>query len=178
MTKCAVLTATLVIAISGPAWAGVYVGLGVGMKPVVNDAMADVAAPSGRSLRGLLGLRLANLAVEGGVNRFGVATADGGDQQVYQASAALKLSVPLVSHVEGFARGGVERTWLGMGGDHPDLQGDGFLVGGGLELRVNAVIASMSVFVDYTVHHASLDSALTSVDATSQVLGVGVTVGL
>jgi hypothetical protein len=173
-----VLAAIIVIAISSPASAGVYLGLGVGTKPVVNDAMADVSVPSGRSVRGLVGLRFANVAVEGAVNGFDVVTQRSGNQTVYQASAALKLSIPVVSHIEGFGRAGLERTWLNLDDDRYNLRGDGFLAGAGIELRLNAVIASMSVFVDYTVHHTSLESMVGKVDSTSQVLGVGVTVGL
>src|SRR4051812_29413814 len=107
MTKPALLAALLVLAISSSASAGGYVGLGVGTTPTVNDALDAVAAPFGRSLRGLLGVRIANLALEGAVNGFHVATPRGGDKTLYQASAALKLSVALTGPLEGFARGGI-----------------------------------------------------------------------
>jgi len=62
--------------------------------------------------------------------------------------------------------------------DQHDLKGNGFLAGAGLELRFNAVIASMSVFADYTIHRATLESTFDKVDATAGMLTVGVTVGL
>jgi len=174
----ALLAATIAFSVSASASAGVYLGLGFGTKPNVNDAMENVGAPSGNSLRGLVGLRVANFSLEGAVNGFNVATQPNGKETVYQASAALKLSIPIVGPLEGFGRGGLERTWLNMDDDRYNLSGNGFLAAGGLELRLNAVIASMSVFVDYTVHHVNLESAVNKVDSTSQVLGLGLTVGI
>ena len=174
----AILAATTVFATVGSASAGVYLGLGFGTRPSVNSAMENVGAPSGSSVRGLVGLRLANVSLEGAVNGFNVAPQPGGKETVYQASAALKLSIPIAGPLEGFGRAGLERTWLNLDDDRHDLSGNGFLAAGGLELRLNAVIASMSVFVDYTVHHVNLESALDKVDSTSQVLGLGVSVGI
>jgi len=178
MMKYAALTATTVVAMSGPASAGVYLGLGLGTKPMVDDAMENVGTPSSQSLRGLVGARLANVSLEGAVNGFGMATQRSGGHTVYQASAALKLSIPIVSQLEAFGRGGLERTWLNMGEDQANLRGDGFLAGVGLELRLNLVVASLSVFADYTVHRTSLESTLDKFDSTLQMVGVGVTMGI
>lgn len=178
MMKTAALAATAVVAMSGPASAGVYLGLGLGPKPMLDDAMDSVGAPSSRSLRGVVGARLANVSLEGAVNGFDLATQRSGGQTVYQASAALKLSIPIVSHIEAFGRGGLERTWLRMGEDPANLRGDGFLAGVGLELRLNLVVASTSIFADYTVHRTSLESTLEKFDSTWQMVGIGVTVGI
>jgi len=172
------LVACAILSLSSSASAGVYAGLGVGTSPVVNGSFDDMADPSGPSTRGMLGYRLWNVSVEGAVNGFGVNTPSSGDRTAYQASAALKLSVPVAGVLEGFGRGGVERTWLSMGDDRQDLSGNGFLAGVGLELRFNAILASMSVFADYTLHHATLDSMVDEVDVTSHIVAVGVTVGL
>jgi hypothetical protein len=175
--RTALAVASGLLAISTTASADGYLGLGVGTQPAVNDSMAAVGAPSGRSLRGLIGFRFGNVAVEGAVNGFGVAT-HRGDQTVYQASAALKLSVPFGNNFEGFGRAGLERTWLNLDEDRYNLSGDGFLVSGGFEYRLNAVIANASIFVDYTIHHATLEDSRDKVDATSRVWGLGFTVGI
>lgn len=60
----------------------------------------------------------------------------------------------------------------------PGLRGDGFLAGVGLELRLNLLLASMSVLVDYTLHRASLDSQMDKVDLTSHIVSVGLQVGI
>lgn len=172
------LAALAILSISSTASAGVYAGLGVGTAPVVNGSFDEMADPSGPSTRGMLGFRIWNVSVEGAVNGFGVNTPSAGDHTAYQASAALKLNVPVAGPLEGFGRGGIERTWLSMGNDREDLSGNGFLAGVGFELRLNAILASMSLFADYTLHHATLESMVDKVDATSHIFAVGVTVGM
>ena len=72
MKKHAALAITTVLAMSGPASAGVYLGLGLGTKPMIDDAMESVGTPSSQSLRGIVGARLANVSLEGAVNGFGI----------------------------------------------------------------------------------------------------------
>lgn len=178
MNKCAILATTAILGAPGAASAGIYLGLGIGAQPTVNDAMQDIGAPSSGSRTGVVGLRFANLSLEGAFGGFDMATQRGGDRTLYQASAALRLSLPVAGPIEAFVRGGLERTWLGMGDDRYDLRGDGFLAGVGVALRLNLALASVSVLVDYTIHRASLDSQMNQVDLTSRAVGVGLQVGL
>lgn len=171
--KCAMFVAAG-LAISTPALADGYLGLGLGTQPSVNDAMMSTAVPEGRSARGLAGVRFGNVALEGALNGFGV-IADG-DRNMYQLSAALKLSIPLGNHFEAFGRGGLERTWLSL--DNRDLTGDGYLFGGGFEYRLSALIANASLFVDYSYHTAALDDVNRKIDVTSRFWGLGFTVGI
>ena len=175
--KSATLVAAALLAISTTASAGGYLGIGLGSTPSVNDGFDSIAKPFGRSLRGLAGLRFANVSVEAALNGFNVTT-QRGDQTVYQGSVALKLSLPLGSGFEGFARGGLERTWLSFDDSTFDFTGDGFLVGAGFEFRLNAILADASIFVDYTFHKATLDNTQGSVDTSSGMWGLGLTVGL
>jgi hypothetical protein len=102
-----------------------------------------------------------------------------GDRNIYQLSAALKLNLPIGNQFEGFGRAGVERTWLDLDDAMYDLSGDGYLVGGGFEFRLNAILADASIFVDYTIHHATLEDARSnSVGATSRIWGLGFLVGI
>lgn len=182
--KSARLVATSVLAISfaaslaasGTASANGYLGLAVGTKPSINDGLESVASPFGRSLRGLAGLRFGNVSLEGAVNGFDAHTSRG-DQTLYQASASLKLSFPLSDGFEAFGRAGVERTWLSLDDDRYNLEGDGFVLGGGVELRINALISNASLFVDYTVHRVTLKDTRDSVDATAGMFGLGFTLG-
>jgi hypothetical protein len=172
------LAAGLLVSFATTASADTYLGLALGNEPAVNDSLRAVALPLGRSLRGLVGARFGNVSIEGALNGFGVLTTDATDRNVYQLSAALKLSIPLGNNFEGFGRIGLERTWLNIDDANLDLTGDGFQAGAGFEYRLNAVVANASLFVDYTVHRATLASAHTSVDATSRIWGLGFTVGL
>jgi hypothetical protein len=157
--------------------AGGYLGLALGSEPGVNDNMARIATPLGRSLRGLAGIRFGNLSLEGALNGFSVIAANV-DRNVYQASAALKLSIPLGNDFEAFGRAGLERTWLNYDDPRYDRTGDGYQFGAGFEYRLNAIIANASLFVDYTVHLTTLENTREKVDATSRIWGLGVTIGI
>src|SRR5882672_454336 len=108
------LATALLASVPATASAGGYLGLALGSEPGVNDNMARVANPLGRSLRGLGGIRFGNLSVEGALNGFTVLTGKI-DETLYQASVALKLSIPLGNDFEAFGRAGLERTWLNYG---------------------------------------------------------------
>jgi len=177
--KSVLLVATGLLAISATsASADSYLGLALGTQPDVNDGMAATATPHGRSLRGLAGLRFGNVSVEGALNGFDALANRNGDTTVYQLSAALKLSLPLGNNFEGFGRIGIERTWLNVADPIYDLTGDGLLVGGGFEYRLNAIISNASLFVDYNVHRVTLESMATKVDTTVGIWGLGLTVGI
>jgi hypothetical protein len=173
------LVATGLLALSTTtASAGVFVGLSVGTEPAISADVEELATPSGRSLRGLGGFRFRNASIEGAVNGFGVITGRG-EQTMYQASAAFRLNLPIGNEFEGFGRAGLERTWLNVGDERYDLIGNGFLIGGGFEYRLNALLANASVFVDYTIHRATLEDARANeVGATSRIWAVGFAIGL
>jgi len=180
MKTALVLTGCL--AISSPAWAGGYLGVALGSEPGINDAFVQgEGQPLGRSLRGLAGIRFGHVSLEGALNGFTVLTNNFGEKTAYQLSGAVKLNLPLGNGFEAFARAGLERTWLNQSDAQDpavDLVGDGYLVGGGFEYRLDAVIANASLFVDYNVHHATLDSPRITVNATEQIWGLGILIGL
>jgi hypothetical protein len=176
--KTALLVATGCLAISSTASADGYLGLALGTEPGINDQFVqDVAAPVGRSVRVLGGARFGNISIEGALNGFSVLTKHVGEQTMYQGSVALKLNLPLGNHFEGFGRVGAERTWLNLQDEGANLAGNGFLVGGGFEYRLDAVLTHASIFVDYNVHHATLDAQRFQKDATTRIWGLGFTVG-
>lgn len=176
--KTALVLATSLIAFSSTASAGTYLGLALGTKPGVSDDLDRVATPDGRSARFLGGFRFGNVSLEGAINGFGVRTGLG-DHTVYQLSAAAKLNLPLADGFELLGRGGLERTSLDLGDDRYNLSGNGFLVGAGFEYRLNLGVTSASIFVDYTIHHATLeDSRPNQIDATSRIWALGFTVGI
>ncbi len=179
--KCALFVASGVIstgALSTGASAGGYLGLGLGTQPAINDEMTPTATPVGRSLRGLGGARFGNVSIEGALNGFDMIPSRNGPTTMYQLSAALKLNFPLGNNFEAFGRIGLERTWLNLSDSIYDLSGDGFLVGGGFEYRLNAVLTNASIFVDYNVHRATLESQANKVDSTTRMFGLGFTVGI
>ena len=121
------------------------------------------------------------MSLEGALNGFTVLTNNFGEKTAYQLSAAAKLNLPLGNGFEAFARAGLERTWLNQSAGQNqglDLVGDGYLVGGGFEYRLDAVIANASLFVDYNVHHATLADTRHEVDETTRIWSLGFTVGI
>lgn len=179
-----VLAVALVAATGVAANAGTYLGLGIGTAPSLSssDSMMAVQA-SGRSGKLLLGFRFGRLSIEGAAGRYSAFV----DRYSYpadgtQLSAALKYSFPLGDNFEAFVRGGLEHTAIDMTEaihDSDSADGNGYLVGGGFEYRLNAVIAGGSLFVDYE----HVDTTLTNksnmtFDASSGVWMAGVTLSL
>lgn len=169
-----------ILTVAGTASADTYLGLGLGTTPTVSDefSSATTATPVGRSARGLAGMRFGNVSIEAAVNGYGVALPTFGSRTVYQGSVQAKLSVPIGNNFEGFGRGGVERTWLDLGDTRYDYTGDGYVLGAGLELRLNAILANASLFLDYTYHRTTLASETQQFEASAGMWGLGLTVGI
>ena len=183
--KRALLVATGLLAFTtSTASAEGFLGLALGTDPAMNDEMTTKvgAHALGRSLRALGGYRFTpNIAVEGALNGFGVSSGRG-DQTMYQLGVGARLNLPLGNDFEAFGRLGLERTWLNVGDPRYDLAGNGFMVAAGFEYRLTAVhpmLANASVFVDYTIHHATLqDERNNQVDETSRIWALGFMIGI
>jgi hypothetical protein len=171
------LATGVLMGFSPTASAGGYLGLALGTEPAMTGDLAEIATPLGRSLRGLAGLKFGNLSVEGALNGF-TTDFDGTERNMYQLSAALKLSLPMGNGFEGFGRAGIERTWLNIDDERYDLSGNGFLIGGGFEYRLNALVSNASLFVDYSIHRVTLKDTRGQLDATSRIWGLGFTIGI
>lgn len=180
-----VLALALVAAAGSVASAGTYLGLGIGTSPSMStsDTMMPLQGNGDRSGKLLLGYRFGRLSVEGAAGRYGVMV----DRYDYQADAtvlsgSLKYSFPLGDNFEAFLRGGLVHESFNTvesihDGDSAD--GNGWLLGGGFEYRINAALAGASVFVDY--EHTSLgltNKEMTQYDASSGVWMAGVTLSL
>jgi len=138
---------------------------------------------TGRSGKLLLGFKFGRLSIEGTAGRYSLFV----DKLAYaadatQLAAALKYSFPLGDNFEAFLRGGLEHTSMttveaSHDGDSAD--GNGWLLGGGFEYRLNAVIAGGSLFVDYEHVDTKLTTnEMRSFDASSGVWMAGVTLSL
>lgn len=77
------------------------------------------------------------------------------------------------NNFEGFARAGLERTWLNL--DGVDLTGHG----GGFAYRLDAILTSASIVVDDNVHRATLEApGGVQADETLAIWGLGFSVGI
>jgi hypothetical protein len=164
MLRSALVVAVLA-ATGAVASADTYLGLGIGTaQSVSTDNQVMALQGDGRSGKLLGGLRFGRLAVEGAAGRFGmVVNPYGYTGAATQLSVALKYSLPLGDNFEAFGRGGLQHTSIGLDEavhSADDASGNGWLLGGGFEYRLNALIAGGSIFVDY--EHAS--TAMTNND--------------
>ena len=156
MNRALLATSLLLAASTGTATAGGFVGLGVGPSANVNGTDGLIGS-GGRSVRLLGGFRFGRLAIEAAITGQNLAFHDnGGDVPLAakELSLAGKYSLPLGSNFEAFGKAGVHRTWLSSDSGVRNVGGNGLLVGAGFEYRLSAVVASGSLFVDYT-HFAS-----------------------
>ncbi len=174
----AVLTATASVASAGP-----YLGLGVGPAAGVSGGDGEYGPGSfqgaGRSYRLLGGYRLGRLAVEASIT---------GQDFAYNTStfAGRELAVAGVYHhalgsgFEAYGKLGVHRTSLTRDADLRiyDVSGEGLLVGAGFALRLDAILASGSVFVDYTHHAADMSGERHAFEGGVGMWMLGFTFGL
>jgi opacity protein-like surface antigen len=180
------LVVILLAVSSGVASAGGYLGLGVGTAPAVNSEAPDLESDS-RSVRIFMGSRFGQISVEGaiggfdilrvnapnpGLNRFGT---------MYQASAALKASLPLGDGFELFGKAGVHHTWASASelDESFDASGNGLLLGVGAEYRFKpGFLGSASIFVDYQYNRTGLEGERFDTDASFRMWTLGFAVGI
>ena len=175
----------VVVATAGTSAAGTYLGLGIGTAPAFSGG--DQLESSSRSGRVLLGTRFGNVSVEAAVGGYDMAIrANSGVVdpygKVYQASGALKLSLPLGNNFEAFGRIGAHHTWLRADDDRFSVSGNGLLAGAGIEYRLNLILGQGSIFLDYQYNQAKLSGERfvdrNALDTNSRMFTIGLTVGL
>lgn len=154
MTRLA-LAAVLLAATATSASAGTYVGLGIGTSPATSG---DVSmGENGRSGRLQLGYRVGPLSIEGLAGRADLARTDGASYEWTTLGVAGRLSHALGGGFEVFGRLGYQGTSIEQPSGYDRFSGQGLMFGGGFEYRLNLLVASGSLFVDYNVERSTLD---------------------
>ena len=151
-----VLALVMIAASASVASAGGFVGIGIGTGP---GTSGDVALDEdGRSGRLMIGYRLGRLSIEGIGTRYDMIDSGGHPWKSTSLALAGKLSFPLGDRFEAFGRGGYVRTEIdaSRSADLRNLDGDGYLLGGGFEYRVDLVAAGAGIFIDYTLQRNTL----------------------
>lgn len=174
-------SAVVLIAMSGVANAGGYLGAGIGNAPTIDTQLAH--EPQGRSARLLVGYRLplkiGSASIEGAYGGYGLRGSGGGTLDGRELSASGKYNYPLGSNFEVFGRIGFQRTDLTSQKDAMyDLSGNGILIGAGLEYRVDLGAVSGSLWLDYTHRGATLEGERNSTEYSARMWTLGLTVGL
>lgn len=155
-------------AAAGPARAGGYVSAGVGGTADLGGDLTMLGA-EGRSGKLAVGHGFGAIALEVGLAGFGV---DGGTMMT--ASASVKVKGHLVSKLDGFVRGGLERSWVRSDGAMDGLSGDGHLLGLGLELPLPSLVAESALWLELDRQWVELGEA----DGTADTLMLGIRLGL
>jgi hypothetical protein len=161
---------------AAPAAAGPYLSLGLGSQPDLADEMQGFEAAS-RSGRLELGQRFSIAAVEGGLGGYRLTTLGAAEYDAVSVSGGGKLFFTLSGPLGLLARGGVERTWL-RGDGAADYSGNGYYAGVGAELRLALPLGDTSVWVDYSVHRATLRSGSDELKADSGMWTAGLSIGI
>lgn len=177
MSRLALAAVTLA-AMTSVASAGTYVGLGIGTSADASYNESNTVEGAGRSGRLVVGTRFSKLAVEGQGNRFDLLFS-GSQFETSQLGIGLKLNIPLGNNFELFGRGGVQRTWLNSTNDMADAAGNGWLLGGGIEYRVNLGVTAASLLLDYQRTSATLTNGrMQDVDTSIGTWTLGATFSL
>ena len=169
------LVAVVLAVTASAASAGTYLGLGVGTSADLGGGMGRFTTDNGRSDRLIVGYRFGRLSIDGSGTRFGLLNQ--GRYDGTELAAALKLDVPVAGQLGVFARGGVERTWLSSQSTQPSLSGDGYILGAGLEYRLDLLLGAGSIFLDYNRSDTNyqVDNTMQKVDGTTSMWTLGLT---
>ncbi|HVK89378.1 MAG TPA: outer membrane beta-barrel protein [Kofleriaceae bacterium] len=165
--KRAILVGSVLLATTGAASAGTYVGLGVGPEANVSDIQwTSSGSRSARLLGGygFNGLRVGTLAVEASLTGQSLTYANPNARGLLDAmelGLAAKYSYPLGDGFEVFGKLGAHHSWLSHereGASTHNTSGTGVLLGVGAEFRFKlGPTRGVSVFVDYTHYRATFE---------------------
>jgi hypothetical protein len=172
LTVAAVLVATTGIAAAGP-----YVGLAIGPSPSLGNDLGLVT--EGRTGRLLGGYRLGRLSAEAAITANNVTYLNSNvDFNARHLSIAGKYNHPLGDRFEAFGKLGLQYSSYASDVT-PSLTGGDWLLGVGAEYRINIGIAAASVFlvVEYTKIQLAQDAGPTN-DVRSLQPMLGFSIGM
>jgi hypothetical protein len=165
----------VLLLMSATAHAGPVLSLAGGAAPTLDGEVSGLQVDtSGGVGRVTIGERYRFAAIELGIGGFGVAaTIPNGmraDGLAITSSLSAVLRAPIHRSFGAYARGGVERNWIGpTPAANVRLTGDGYLAGGGLDWgRTLAMFAELdrewlSVSAQGMTFHGTVDSLIAGV---------------
>lgn len=182
--KLAVAAALALLALPTAASAGGYVSAGVGTGPAFGGELEGAYTGDGHtSARLMVGKRFGIVGLEAGLTGFGfTGTAqDTSDTtagaRMYQAQAAVTVTMPLMVKLDGYLRAGIEKSWA-SGEVNPgiDISGGGYVIGAGAAYNLGVRDAALWLELNHelvTYDHTNNPSR----EGTVSTLMVGVRVG-
>ena len=187
MRKAALTASTLLLlGVTSAAHAGGYVSLGIGADAEIGGDLAGYFDGEGTSNGRLsVGQRNGPFAIEASL--FGTDLNDvSGSESDYSTLSLgvdVKYYVSLTGPIEGYGRGGLNKTWLVSDSAAPgtlDYEGRGYSLGVGLQYSFRWMpLGEAAIWLDYTHQAVTLhDPARESLEGSVQLLMVGATIGL
>jgi hypothetical protein len=174
------------LALAAPARAGGYVAVGLGPgADLGGDLKANFSGQGHSSGRLALGQRIGPFALEAslfGSDLTGTSALTAGpDYSTVSIGVGGKFYIPLATRLEGYLRGGLDKTWVvSRGGDLGlGYSGRGYSLGGGLQLNFSPIpIVDVAVFADYGRQFLTVrDDGSPTLDGEIGILSLGVAVG-
>lgn len=165
-----------------------YVGAGMGSDSQLGGEIASHfdTSENTNSSRVLLGQRFGAVALEASVFGSQLQGASGltgsGDYSTLSLGVDLKYHVGLVGSLEGYAKIGLNKTWL-TGSDTSeelDYSGRGEALGAGLQYSFNLALTQIGLWADYTFQKTDLrdDGRQQALDGEIGMFNLGLSIGL
>ena len=172
--------------------AGGYLSVGLGSDALLGGDLENHFNTNDLSINRLaIGYRISAFAIEGAMTGADLRAtssqilgqSSGGDEfSTTSLGVDVKYYVGIAGSVEGYARGGINKTWLtaGSGIDTAlDYQGRSYAIGGGLQYTFRLLPAvGGAVWIDYHRQMLDLsDGQQPSIGGTADMFTIGVSVG-
>lgn len=173
------------------AHAGGYLSLGMGSDAALGGEINQHFDTDDLKVTRLaVGTRIGPIAIEGvmsgadlrGTSNQILGESSGGDFSTTSLGIDVKYYVGLSGALEGYARGGINKTWLGTGSGTEtnfDYSGRGYSVGGGLQYTFRLLPSiGGAIWADYNHQLMSLsDQNAPTISGTADMLTIGLSVG-
>ncbi len=181
--KLAVAAALALLALPSAASAGGYVSAGIGTGPAFGGELENAyTGDDHNSARVLVGKRFGIVGIEAGIGGWGLTGTAGNTLDVvsgraYSAQAAVTVSMPLVTKLDGYLRVGIEKIWV-TGEQYTEypVGGGGYLLGAGIAYDLGVRDAALWLEANHELIHLGRPAG-TEFDGTVSTLLAGIRVG-
>lgn len=170
--------------IGSPASAGGYVSAGLGSAPSLGGELDTYFDGEGHNSAELgVGNRFGPIGIEGGIGGYGLhgtmpVTGDSIEGSAMSLTGSVTGHLPILLWLDGYARVGVQQTWISSSGPMSDLSGQGYLMGVGVEMQIPLAVTSAALWLELDRETVDLTQSGSTFGGTADTLMLGLRVGL